>query len=562
SPAAPVSPSLAYQITSSSGRTLAQVSGSSATTSVASPTGSARERWSFQPTGDGAYAIVNVDSGLALGVDSATTTSRAWGTKLTVAPADGTAGQQWFIVKNVAPAGSYRLVNRHSGLVLGMSSDAERPAETTPTRSWTNATGNPVGGTRTAAEQTVTLKAVGQGVNLALNKPATAQSIQSPGHAADRAVDSNTKSFWAADGPLPQWWQVDLQGVYQLSNITITNDHRPKRFYQYDVQVSTDGSKWTTVAAKDTTDPATDTGDSYPVSATARYVRVNMTGGSERAGGRIEDVVVNGIPVPNLALNKPATAQSSGTGHAAGLAVDSDTGSFWAADGPLPQWWQVDLKDVYQLSNITVVNPPGGNRSYQYNVQVSTDGTKWSTVATKDTTDPATDTGDLYPLIATARYVRVNMTGASAGADGHLATVVVNGIPAPNLALNKPATAQSSEAGHPAGLAVDSDTGSYWATWPLPGWWQVDLQDVYRLSNITVTNYYLDGRYYKYNVQVSTDGTTWTTVGTKDTTSPATSKGDSYPLAAAARYVRVTITQNSANPSGHITNVVVNGTKA
>ncbi|MEU1881087.1 discoidin domain-containing protein [Streptosporangium sp. NPDC020072] len=559
-PATPVSPSLAYQITSSSGRTLAQVPGSTATTSVASPTGSASEKWSFQPTGDGAYSIVNVASGQALGVDSATTTSRAWGTKLTVVPSDSTAGQQWFIVKNVSPAGSYRLVNRHSGLVLGMSSDADRLAETTPTRSWTDETGNAVGGNRTAGEQTVAFRAAGQSTNLALNKPATAQN-ERPGHAASRAVDSNARTFWGAGGALPQWWQVDLQGVYQLSNVTVVNDHRPKRSYRYDVQVSIDGTKWTTVATKDNANPATETGDSHRLSATARYVRINLTGSSERDGGRLEDVIVNGVPALNLALKKPATAQSSGAEHAAELAVDSDPGSSWAADGPLPQWWQVDLRDVYQLSNVTVVNPPGGNRSYQYDVQVSTDGTTWTTVATKDNANPATETGDLHPLTTTARYVRVNMTGASAGSNGHLATVVVNGTPAVNLALNKPATAQSSEAGHPAGMAVDADAGSYWATWPLPGWWQVDLQDVYRLSNVTVTNYYADGRYYKYDVQVSTDGTTWTTVGTKNTTTPATSAGDSYPLATTARYVRVNVTANSANPSGHITNVVVNGTK-
>ncbi|MFI6920445.1 discoidin domain-containing protein [Nonomuraea spiralis] len=556
-PAKPVSPSLAYQITNSSGRMLAQVTGSSEATSVAAPTRSASEKWSFQPTGDGAYIIVNVKSGQALGVDSATTTSRAWGTKLTVDPVDGTAGQQWFIVKNVSPEGTFRLVNRHSGLVLGMSSDADRRAETTPTRSWTNETGDPIGGNRTADEQTVALRAVGQGINLALNKPATAQS-ERPGHAASRAVDSNPRTFWGADGSVPQWWQVDLQGLYQLSNITVVNDHRPKRSYQYEVQVSTDGTNWITVATKANTNPATATGDSYQPFATARYVRINLTGSSRRAEGRLEDVVVNGVPALNLALKKAATAQTSGAEHAAGLAVDADPGSSWAADGALPQWWQVDLRDVYQLSNVTVVNPAG---SYQYDIQVSTDGTNWITVATKADANPATATGDLYPLSRIARYVRVSLTGAPEGAEGHLANVVVNGAPAANLALNKPATAQSSEANHPASMAVDADTGSYWATWPLPSWWQVDLQEVYQLSNITVTNYYIDGRSYKYTVQVSTDGTNWTTIGTKDNANPATSAGDSYPLSATARYVRVTITGNSANPSGHITNVAVHGTK-
>src|SRR6266508_691355 len=66
------------------GRVLAQVSGSTATTSVASGTGSNLEAWSFTGNGDGSYRITNASTGQALGVDSGTTSTRAWGAKPTV----------------------------------------------------------------------------------------------------------------------------------------------------------------------------------------------------------------------------------------------------------------------------------------------------------------------------------------------------------------------------------------------------------------------------------------------------------------------------------------------
>ncbi|MFC1402052.1 MULTISPECIES: RICIN domain-containing protein [Streptacidiphilus] len=164
-PAAPLfDPAKSYRISSGGGRVLALAGKGAATTSDAAVTGSALENWKFSANGDGSYRITNAATGKVLGVDSSAKAGRAWGAKPTVTAlgaGNGTVGQQWFIVRNASPAGTYRLVNRYSGLVLGLSSNAGRTAETTPTRTWTNTTGNPVGGTRSAAEQTLTVTPVG-----------------------------------------------------------------------------------------------------------------------------------------------------------------------------------------------------------------------------------------------------------------------------------------------------------------------------------------------------------------------------------------------------------------
>ncbi len=170
SPAAsPVDPSRTYRIASGSARVLAQSAGGSATTSLHAATGSALQAWAFTANGDGSYRITNAATGQALGVGSTSTATRAWGTKPTVTAlgAGGpTVGQQWFLVPDTsargARSGGYRLVNRYSGLVLGMSAHSGRLTETTPARHWTDRTGSAVGGTRTAAEQTLTLTAVGR----------------------------------------------------------------------------------------------------------------------------------------------------------------------------------------------------------------------------------------------------------------------------------------------------------------------------------------------------------------------------------------------------------------
>lgn len=153
-PAAVIDVSKTYNIQNADGRILAQVSGGSTTTSAAAPGGSTLEQWTFTSNGDGSYKITNVSSGQLLGVDSSNSANRAWGAKPTVTTSNGTVGQQWFVWGT-------RLVNRYSGLVLALSSDSNRLAETTPYRNWTNATGNSVGGTRVANEQSLTFAPVG-----------------------------------------------------------------------------------------------------------------------------------------------------------------------------------------------------------------------------------------------------------------------------------------------------------------------------------------------------------------------------------------------------------------
>lgn len=166
-PAAVIDPGKSYTIAGGTGRHLAQVRGSTATTSLPSGGASALGQWVFTPNGDGSYRIANASTRQLLGVDAKANAGRAWAAKPTAtkAPQSGpTVGQQWFVIPNSTadgtPTGTHRLVNRYSGLVIGLSDTPGRLAETTPTRAWTDTSGSPVGGARTSAEQTLTLTAV------------------------------------------------------------------------------------------------------------------------------------------------------------------------------------------------------------------------------------------------------------------------------------------------------------------------------------------------------------------------------------------------------------------
>ncbi|ONF65152.1 RICIN domain-containing protein [Amycolatopsis keratiniphila] len=211
----PVDSSRKYRIGLGDGRVLAQGTGT-ATTSVAATTGSDREAWQFTSDGDGSYRIANAATGQLLGVD-AVQAGRAWGAKPTVTSAS-TVGQQWFVIPSTVDKGTFRLVNRYSGLVLGLSGKTSRLSETTPLRSWTDTTGNAVGGGRTAAEQTLKFTDAGAGTLGGVHTlAASGKNLDDP----DSSTAAGTPLVtWTPNNGANQKWLFTRQsdGSYTLTN--------------------------------------------------------------------------------------------------------------------------------------------------------------------------------------------------------------------------------------------------------------------------------------------------------------------------------------------------------
>lgn len=129
-----------------------------------------------------------------------------------------------------------------------------------------------------------------------------------------------------------------------------------------------------------------------------------------------------------------------------------------------------------------------------------------------------------------------------------------------NLTTGKPVTVSGGTQGANAPeLAVDgiaSPLSSWWAT-PAPQWLQVDLEKPYVIDRIQVFPYWDGGRYYQYTVEVSKDGKKWVTVADRSThTTPATEKGDMCSFKPTpARFIKVNLLKNSANPAVHLVEV-------
>lgn len=116
------------------------------------------------------------------------------------------------------------------------------------------------------------------------------------------------------------------------------------------------------------------------------------------------------------------------------------------------------------------------------------------------------------------------------------------------------------EGDHWAENVVDGyATGAYWAAAGVPRWVKIDLMHPIEIDRVQVFPYAGDGRSYQYTVEISLDGKNWTTVADlSKNTEPSRRRGTLHQFPPSlARYVRVTMLHNTANPSVHLHEVRV-----
>jgi hypothetical protein len=251
-----------------------------------------------------------------------------------------------------------------------------------------------------------------------------------------------------------------------------------------------------------------------------------------------------------LSQGKPATASSTeNAGTPATAAVDGNTGTRWSSAFSDPQWLRVDLGATATLNQVVLHWEGAYARAFQ--IQVSADGTAWSPVYSTTTGAGGVQTLD---VTGTGRYVRMYGTARGTGYGyslwefqvyGELGSVPpttppttppATGCGTANAALNRPATASSVEnAGTPATAAVDGNTGTRWSSAAAdPQWIQVDLGSAQSICRVELHWEAAYGR--AYQIQVSGDATTWTTVYS---TTTGTGGVQTLTVAGTGRYVRM-----------------------
>ncbi|WP_344322156.1 discoidin domain-containing protein [Streptomyces macrosporus] len=126
-------------------------------------------------------------------------------------------------------------------------------------------------------------------VLLSQGKPVTASSQEHGGTPAAHAVDGNAGTRWSSAHSDPQWIRVDLGATARVSQIVL--DWEAAYGKGYRIELSTNGSDWSTAYQTATGDGGTDT---IAVAGEARYIRMYGTARATQYGYSLWEFKVYG----------------------------------------------------------------------------------------------------------------------------------------------------------------------------------------------------------------------------------------------------------------------------
>ncbi|MET8851287.1 glycoside hydrolase family 3 C-terminal domain-containing protein [Amycolatopsis sp. NPDC004625] len=234
----------------------------------------------------------------------------------------------------------------------------------------------------------------------------TASSTENAAFPASAAVDGDPGTRWSSQAADPQTLQVDLGSPHTLSQVVLRWEAAYAKAFT--LQASVDGGQWSTVYSTTTGTGGTQT---LPVTGSGRYVRLTTTARATQWGVSLWEFQVFGegsaqaCGSGNAALRQPATASSvQSDAFPASAAFDGDLGTRWSSLAADPQSIQVDLGSARSVCGVDLTWEAA--YASAYTIQLSTDGSAWTTAATV-----AGAGGTEHPAVSgTARYVRLTAT--------------------------------------------------------------------------------------------------------------------------------------------------------
>ncbi|XP_044038928.1 uncharacterized protein LOC122869731 [Siniperca chuatsi] len=357
--------------------------------------------------------------------------------------------------------------------------------------------------------------------NVALNQNAI-QSSQNGSAAAGRAIDGNRDpSFKSGSCSLTNeesdpWWRVDLQNVYKITAVMITNrDEQENWLNGAEIWIG-NSMETNTKNIRCAVISHIPSGRTLYFSCGAtegRYVTVLLPGSHKVLSlCEVEVFPVNyAHPLANVALKGDATQSSTLSFAAASKAIDGRRNSYYSrgfcshtAEDETNPWWRVDLRWTYIVTSVKVTNR--GDCCAE-----RLDGAEIRIGNSQE------NNGNNNPRCASISHIRAGKTYTyhcdGGSMEGRFVNVIIPGKsktltlcevevyaapavePLPNVALNRP-TAQSSILPFSNSKASNPVSGcrsglfkccSHTIMQSNP-WWRVDLLAVHKVRAVTIVN--------------------------------------------------------------------------
>lgn len=242
--------------------------------------------------------------------------------------------------------------------------------------------------------------------------------------------------------------------------------------------------------------------------------------------------------------------------------LDNNLDTRWSSNGN-GQWIQYDLGANLVVKSLDIAFFKGNERSSTVEIQTSVDGSNWQNVYAG--AQPASTTAQqIFDVVdSVGRYVKIIGYGNTSNSWNSITEVDVNTAVIPgssSVASVAPVTASASaDDGNVAANAVDNDLNTRWSANGSGAWLQLDLGATKQFGSVNLAFYKGDQRSALFDIQVSTNGSSWATVLSGATGSGSTTSLETFSVTSSnARYVRFLGYGNSANSWNSVTEMSVN----
>ncbi len=292
----------------------------------------------------------------------------------------------------------------------------------------------------------------------------TVTASDSDGNLPANTLDNDLNTRWSADGN-GQWIQYDLGSTLFVKSLDVAFYKGNERSSTIDIQTSADGSSWQSVfyGAQPSSTSAQQNFD--VVDSIGRYVRIVGYGNTSNTWNSITEVDVNTAAVPvsssSAASAAPITASASADdGNVAANVLDNDLNTRWSANGS-GAWLQLDLGATKQFSSVNLAFFKGDQRSALFDIQVSTNGSSWTTVLSGATASGSTTGLETFAVTSSnARYVRFLGYGNSANSWNSVTEMSINTIVASSSSLSSSSVKSSVTSSVVSSSSVKSSLAS------------------------------------------------------------------------------------------------------
>jgi hypothetical protein len=336
--------------------------------------------------------------------------------------------------------------------------------------------------------------------NLALNKPASSSAPcnanEGPAKAVNGSVSGGNTDKWCSFEPV-KFLQVDLGASFGVTRFVVRHagaggESTTFNTRQFNLQVSADGSTFTTVATATANTASVSTHD-LAAPANARFVRLNVIAGEQTSTGgtaRIYELEVFAAAPgrPNIALNKAASGTSpcnanEGPAKAVNGSVSGGNTDKFCSNAT-PQFLQVDLGGTFDIDGFVIRHAGAGGESAalnsrDFNIQVGADTSSFATVVNVTANTASVTTHNI--TARRGRHVRLNVTVATQGANTHMRIYelevfgqpVTGATPTPTpTATNTPIGPTATPSPTPTATRTPTPTPTPGQNPPPPATWQ------------------------------------------------------------------------------------------